>query len=48
MNLFVANFDDDVTEGHLEELFGNYGEVTSAQIWIDFKTDNRVVLDLSR
>jgi RNA recognition motif-containing protein len=38
MNLFVANFDEDVTEEELDELFGHYGKVTNATIWIDFET----------
>jgi RNA recognition motif-containing protein len=38
MNLFVANFDDDITEADLDELFRDYGKVTNARIWIDFET----------
>jgi RNA recognition motif-containing protein len=38
MNLFVAHFDEEVTEGDLDELFGDYGKVTNTRIWIDFKT----------
>jgi RNA recognition motif-containing protein len=38
MNLFVANFDEDVTEGDLHDLFGEYGRVMNARIWIDFRT----------
>jgi RNA recognition motif-containing protein len=38
MNLFVANFDEDVTEEDLDELFSDYGKVTYARIWIDFET----------
>src|ERR1700719_3674638 len=38
MNLLVENFDDDVTESHLDELFRNYGTVTNVRIWINFKT----------
>ena len=38
MKLFVANFDKDVTEEDLDDLFGDYGKVTNAKIWIDFET----------
>jgi RNA recognition motif-containing protein len=38
MNLFVANFDEDVTEGDLDELFRDYGKVTNARICTDFET----------
>ena len=38
MNLFVANFSDDITEEDLERLFGRYGKVTNVRIWIDFET----------
>ena len=38
MNLFVANFYEDITEEDLERLFGRYGEVVAARIWIDFET----------
>ncbi len=38
MNLFVANFEEDVTEADLDELFREYGKVTNARIWIDFRT----------
>jgi RNA recognition motif-containing protein len=38
MNLFVANFDEDVTEEDLEDLFTRYGEVANVTIWINLKT----------
>ena len=38
MKLFVANFYDDITEEDLERLFGRYGTVAGARIWIDFET----------
>jgi len=38
MNLFVANFDKDTSEGDLERLFRRYGKVTEVRIWIDNKT----------
>lgn len=36
MKLFVANFDEDMTEEDLEEIFRDYGKVNSVKIWIDF------------
>jgi RNA recognition motif-containing protein len=38
VNLFVANFCDDIKEEDLERLFGRYGKVTTVRIWIDFET----------
>lgn len=38
MNLLVANLDEDVTDEDLEELFGVYGDLTSAKVFINFKT----------
>ncbi|MBM4157312.1 MAG: RNA-binding protein [Ignavibacteria bacterium] len=38
MNLFVGNVDFKVTEEELSELFGKYGEITSAKIITDRNT----------
>jgi RNA recognition motif-containing protein len=38
MRLFVGNLEEDVTERDLDELFGDYGKVTYAKIWINFET----------
>ena len=36
--LFVANFDESVSDQDLYELFSRYGKVARARVWFDFET----------
>ena len=38
MNIFVANFDSDVTEDDVEDLFDGYGTVGTVTVWRDLDT----------
>ena len=39
MNIFVANFDEDIREDDLEELFEKYGPVRNVTIWFNSRTN---------
>jgi RNA recognition motif-containing protein len=38
VNIFVANFDEEIREDDLEELFGKYGPVRDVTIWFNSRT----------
>ena len=38
MNIFVANFNNKITEDELEQLFDQYGTVDKVIIWTDWDT----------
>jgi RNA recognition motif-containing protein len=38
MNIYVANFDEQVNEDDLEHIFEKYGRVESVSVWMDFDT----------
>jgi RNA recognition motif-containing protein len=39
VNIFVANFDEEIREDDLEELFEKYGPVTNVTIWFNSRTN---------